>query len=208
MFNNPKGSTFEGLDSCGPLQMCCLMTVCLFFFSHNINVSAKESGQRSKRGSRHRSLLMLHFFLPPGPVCPVETFFRVLWFSRPKPPPWGLLSWPKPPLAWDWRGLAMLKCEPDVSLCLAAPPVPPVLFFFRLGHCTGFRAAPHARARCDVQWAWSETSVVRQELRPRTIFESGLRDGVEQVPDIFGLYPVGAFGLVAANGEGVCDPPV
>ena len=151
-------------------------------------------------------------------VC-CSSSFRPSLSARPKPPlgacgvpgrspPLGLVVTAEAPPAWDFRGLAMLKCEPDASLSLAAPPVPPVLSFFFLGHCTGFRAAPHARARCDVQWAVSETLVVRQELRPRTIFESGLRDGVEQVPDIFGLYPVGAFGLVAANGEGVCDPPV
>ena len=123
-------------------------------------------------------------------------------------PPWGLLSRPKPPLAFDFRGLAILKCEPDASLSLAAPPVPPVLFFFFLGHCTGFRAAPHARARGEVLGGVSDASVVRQEQPPRPIGVGGLMDVVEQAPDIFVLHPGLAFGLVATNGGGVCDPPV
>jgi hypothetical protein len=66
VFNNPQGSTFEGLDSCGPLQMCCLMTVCLFFFSHNINVSCL----REDLGTA--SVLPQAFLFSPGSSSPAE----------------------------------------------------------------------------------------------------------------------------------------
>ena len=123
-------------------------------------------------------------------------------------PPWGLLSWPKPPLAWDSRGLAMLKCEPDVSLFLAGPPVPPVLAHFSLRQWTGCRAAPHARARGELLGGVSDASVVRQEQPPRPIGVGGLVDVVQQAPDIFVLDRGLAPGLVAADGAGVCDLPV
>ena len=147
------------------------------------------NGRREDLGTAHffcRLLPSPFFGLKPGRSPPS----RLVVFPGRSPSPLSLLSRPKPPLACDFRELAMLKCEPDVSLLLAGPPVPPVLALFLARLCPDCRAAPHARARSDLLGGVPEAAVVSQQQRPRRIVESGLADVIQESPYIFLLDPL------------------
>ena len=81
------------------------------------------------------------------------------------------MSRPKPPL-----GLGKLKCEPNLSLLLRGPPVPPVLASLTVRLWSDWRAAPDARARGDDLTGVAVAAVVIQQLGPSNIGVAGRED--------------------------------
>ena len=136
-------STFE-ISAVGPCRCavldCFFSAVTILIFLRK-NPKNHGDGRRGDLGTAHffcRLLPSAFFGLKPGRRPPY----------RPKPLPHSVFCHGRsPPLAWDFRGLAVLQCEADVSLRLAVPPVPPVLAYFSVRLCPADRAAPRARTR-------------------------------------------------------------